>query len=208
MTSGIWHCRFDGEQSGPFSNDELEYLVRRGRLNRDTEMRREGTQTWIPAEDVPGLFPDRPTGAVQPTKPAAEAPPETPAPASPPIANDGPPIDRGIPADAAFPKPAASETPETPVAPTANPPELPETAPPPIPKNDPPIGRYILTGAAAFLVLLLLVALLFWHGNGGKGHANRPERNPTPPRARSKSDPNERPPTVSIPKSPSKIGSS
>jgi hypothetical protein len=141
MTSGAWYCRFDGEESGPFSVDELEYLVRRAQLTRKTEMRREGSEQWIPAEDEPGLFPHRSADPPQPRKPVGTAETRT---------NTSPP-------------PAAA-------APAINPPEIPEVAPPPIPKNGSPISRGILAGVAALLALLLL-ATLFWHGDGGRGSA-------------------------------------
>ena len=51
-----WFWRTDGETYGPLSTDELEDLVRRGRIRGSDQIRLEGSDKWLPADEVRGMF--------------------------------------------------------------------------------------------------------------------------------------------------------
>ncbi len=137
-----WFCRVAGALSGPFSLDELEYLRDRGQLSVSDEVRCEGNSPWIPASDVPGLFPQsiaKPIAAVSVT------------PVAPPAV--------GSPAPALQP------------AQTASPPSVPLALPTEADRRRKQVlmGAGIGIGTAIIIFLLLLL-LLTW-GGGGNGFA-------------------------------------
>ena len=141
MTSEQWYCRLNGETAGPFSLDELEYLVLRGRLTAGTAVRRSSAEDWVSADRIPELFPGGSNRQGEPEE-------------SPLFRED----ETSVPEDGE----SDAEVPDLP--------DEPDASPPPIPKEGSPVGRSIAAGAAAVLMLLLL-AMLFWRGDGGEGTA-------------------------------------
>ena len=47
-----WYLQSDGQESGPFSRDELVFLAREGRLSPDDQLRRGASGQWRPAKSV------------------------------------------------------------------------------------------------------------------------------------------------------------
>jgi hypothetical protein len=41
-----WFYSLDGQQNGPVSDDQLDELLRSGKINRDTHVWREGMTDW------------------------------------------------------------------------------------------------------------------------------------------------------------------
>ena len=143
MPSGDWYCQFDGKTDGPYSFDELVYLVRRNRLALKSQVRRGEEGNWITADCVSNLFPRKPSSSTSPE--------ETPK-------DDAP--------EQIEPELVESDEDELDI------PNISDPSPPPLPTDSPPIGKSIAAGAIALLLLLLvLLALLFWHGDGGEGTA-------------------------------------
>src|SRR5262245_53821672 len=63
-----WYCKLDGAPAGPFADDELAYLARRGRLRPETEVRLAGENKWsIAGERLISIFSTTPATAVAPT---------------------------------------------------------------------------------------------------------------------------------------------
>lgn len=51
-----WFVRLGGKEHGPFSSSQLKQLARKGKISRDTEVRRGESGSWVPALRVKGLF--------------------------------------------------------------------------------------------------------------------------------------------------------
>jgi hypothetical protein len=76
-----WHLlTAEGEQMGPYTDDELRTFADEERITPESQLWMEGMEDWVPAAQVEGLFPDpqpnRPmllTGAIQPATPAPVA---------------------------------------------------------------------------------------------------------------------------------------
>ena len=51
-----WICVIRGEEYGPHTVEELREFVRNGRLTRDDTVWKEGTEDWLGASDIEGLF--------------------------------------------------------------------------------------------------------------------------------------------------------
>lgn len=54
--AGQWHYQQDGQHYGPVPAAELKRLVSAGKLAPTDLVRREGTERWVPAGQVKGLF--------------------------------------------------------------------------------------------------------------------------------------------------------
>lgn len=50
-----WHCRIEGRPTGPYSRDELEDLLRRGKIGRRTMVWRDGMRPWVALDAVDEL---------------------------------------------------------------------------------------------------------------------------------------------------------
>lgn len=61
MPPVTWYCQFDDKADGPYSFDELVYLVRRNQLVGMDCVRQGEEGDWITASRVPGLFSSTPT---------------------------------------------------------------------------------------------------------------------------------------------------
>lgn len=152
-----WYIEANGENSGPFTDDELVYLRDRGRLTRRDKVRRGQQGQWMQAAKLTRLFPGGSTGGVT-TETRRPAPVVSNAPA------------RSAPA---APDPPAASPHE---APSAPPPQAP--APPPLRNDD---GRRKILIAIVILLVVLLLAALIWlltlllprlSGGGGGGSGN------------------------------------
>jgi hypothetical protein len=89
-----WYCRLEGQQTGPYTAEELKALAAEGRIGPQTEVRREADKKWFQAAKVSGLV-ERPPPS-DPVRASAAAPPvPPPAPADliapPPVAATPPP---------------------------------------------------------------------------------------------------------------------
>ncbi len=75
----IWHYLLDDEAEGPVSREQLQELAEAGVVTPDDLVWRKGTDDWIPAKKVRGLFPNgsKPTTS-KPTRPAAVRPATNP----------------------------------------------------------------------------------------------------------------------------------
>ena len=51
-----WYCQLQGVTSGPFTNEELKFLVLRGRLSRNDDVRKGTEGEWVKAGSLKGLF--------------------------------------------------------------------------------------------------------------------------------------------------------
>ena len=84
-----WFCKVLGQEVGPVSFPNMAEMVRSGTLKEDDRVRRKGSQDWIPAREVIGLFRAAKAQAAQ-AAPAAgktkgvSAPGKTEEPAQPP----------------------------------------------------------------------------------------------------------------------------
>lgn len=155
-----WYIEANGENSGPFTDDELVYLRDRGRLTRRDKVRRGQQGPWMHAAKLTRLFPGGSTGGAT-TGTRRPAPVVTTVPA------------RSAPAAADPPAASPHE------APSAAHPQAP--APPPLRNDD---GRRKVLIAVVILLVVLLLAALIWlltlllprlsgggggSGNGGSG---------------------------------------
>jgi hypothetical protein len=52
----LWYWRSKGQIRGPLVTEELEALVVQGRLSADDHVRLDGSEEWIPATEIRGLF--------------------------------------------------------------------------------------------------------------------------------------------------------
>ncbi|KAB2639305.1 MAG: DUF4339 domain-containing protein [Verrucomicrobia bacterium] len=68
--SNQWHLLINGQQYGPYSEEDLLQFVREGRVVRDSLLWTEGMHEWVAAATLEGLFP-----AVPAAVPAARAMP-------------------------------------------------------------------------------------------------------------------------------------
>lgn len=152
-----WYIEANGENSGPFTDDELVYLRDRGRLTRRDKVRRGQQGPWMQAAKLTRLFPGG--GGNAATK-------GTRRPA--PVATTAPP--RSSPATAAPSGTTPGETAVTGAPPTP--------APPPLRSDD--RRRKLLIAIVVLLVVLLLAALIWLlilllprlSGGGGGGSGN------------------------------------
>jgi hypothetical protein len=71
--SASWYYAVDRQQLGPVSDAVFRGLVASGQVQRTDLVWQEGMANWLPAQQVPGLFVDAPTGiqAPQENYPAA-----------------------------------------------------------------------------------------------------------------------------------------
>jgi hypothetical protein len=61
-----WFVQQAGKQHGPMSLDEMENLIQQGYLRRDNFVWRPGLQDWVPAAQIPELFPTPPPPPIAP----------------------------------------------------------------------------------------------------------------------------------------------
>jgi len=66
-----WYVLVDGQQTGPFSPEQLAEAVATGAVTAETQVWTEDLAEWIPASGVGGLFP-APTAAVEPAAPVEQ----------------------------------------------------------------------------------------------------------------------------------------
>lgn len=57
MTPRTWFAVTEGQQSGPYSDAQIQDLIAQGRVVRDSMVWCEGMTNWLKAADVPGLIP-------------------------------------------------------------------------------------------------------------------------------------------------------
>lgn len=127
--ANLWHYKRQGEQFGPFSDQQLKQLAVSGKLQPSDMVQQEGSAEWVPANRLKGLFP---TSVASPL--ATDAPlPESQSPLPPEDDSDEPPPIPNVidAADEPPPIPATADS-------TDEPPPIPATAgssdePPPIP---------------------------------------------------------------------------
>jgi hypothetical protein len=103
-----WFCAVNGEQSGPYDNEQVRSMVRQGRLKPDDLAWQEGMADWTPVGSIPAL-------AAQPAA-RVQAPASVPAVSVPP---------RGMQREAYAAAPAADRLPPVPAAPVIGPDEGP-----------------------------------------------------------------------------------
>jgi len=132
MADADWYCRMSGETSGPFSIEEIRFLLDRGRLLADHEVRLGKNGTWKPASTVAEFFPPSPVSQPSAVEHAATPTPDR-------TGEERPDADGGAPAQ-------GSPTPR--VAPVSRPP----------PALAPPV-RFALAGAGIGTGLVLLVVV-------------------------------------------------
>ncbi len=72
-----WFVLIDGQQMGPYSEENFRQYIQEGRITGEMYVWAEGMPEWLPAKQVPSLFPQEPEVAPAPVKvaPAAWAPP-------------------------------------------------------------------------------------------------------------------------------------
>ena len=51
-----WLIERDGKEQGPYSTDELKQMATDGKIDRESRIRPEGTQTWKKLSEIKGLF--------------------------------------------------------------------------------------------------------------------------------------------------------
>ena len=54
--AGQWEVKSNGKVLGPFTDSQMEQLMRSGRVDPDSIVRRSDNETWTAAGDTPGLF--------------------------------------------------------------------------------------------------------------------------------------------------------
>ncbi len=69
-----WFYQNEGAESGPFSVEELHFLVGRGKLRRDSLVRRSNESQWQSAKVVPGLFNKQQTSRERSPSPMSSPP--------------------------------------------------------------------------------------------------------------------------------------
>ncbi|MFH1922487.1 MAG: DUF1583 domain-containing protein [Planctomycetota bacterium] len=79
-----WFCRVFGREMGPLGLEDLARMARSGTLTEDDRVRREGSNDWIPARKIKGLF-----GAAAGGR-AEAVPPVSKRDSAPPAADGGP----------------------------------------------------------------------------------------------------------------------
>ncbi len=84
-----WFCKVLGQEVGPVSFPDMAEMVRSGTLKEEDRVRRKGSQDWIPAREVIGLFRAAKAQPAQAAPAAGETegaspPAETEQPAQPP----------------------------------------------------------------------------------------------------------------------------
>lgn len=57
MTSRAWFAVIAGQQTGPYSDEQIQDLIKQGRVVRDTMVWCEGMSNWCKATEVQGLVP-------------------------------------------------------------------------------------------------------------------------------------------------------
>jgi hypothetical protein len=82
-----WYVMQGGEQSGPYSGEQLLEYATAGNIARESLVWAEGMEEWLAAEKIEGLFPPLPA-AVQPASLRMQAP-GSPAPQASQPAGDG-----------------------------------------------------------------------------------------------------------------------
>lgn len=87
MADHQWHVARDKKKSGPFTSAQLRQMAADGRLLPTDMILKAGSQKWVPAKDVKGLFAQAASTAPPPPPPlpqasAAGSDETTPAPAS------------------------------------------------------------------------------------------------------------------------------
>src|SRR5438874_2397404 len=54
---GQWYIARGDAKKGPFSSSQLQALARKGALRASDLVRQEGSEKWLPAGQIAGLFP-------------------------------------------------------------------------------------------------------------------------------------------------------
>jgi hypothetical protein len=63
MATRSWFFATDGQQHGPYSEDQFREFIARGVVRPTTLVWGDGMSAWTPAEDVPGLLRSAPAAA-------------------------------------------------------------------------------------------------------------------------------------------------
>ncbi|MCA9249220.1 MAG: DUF4339 domain-containing protein [Planctomycetales bacterium] len=117
----------DDQQLGPVSFDDIKKLARSGRLGRDDLMWRPGMDDWLPAAEVPGVFPPAPARRSNPPAPPVQETPDQRRQPSP------------VKATKKAAEPVRVKIPVAPLAPEPEPP--PAAAPPAKVEIETPVGE-------------------------------------------------------------------
>jgi hypothetical protein len=75
---GSWFCASNKQKLGPFSWEQFRTLARTGQLKPDDMVFQHGTQRWLAASAVPGLFPIPPSPPPPPVPPPQDLTPLRP----------------------------------------------------------------------------------------------------------------------------------
>ena len=147
MPSGDWYCQIDGTVDGPYSFDELIYLVRRKQLAQTDQVRRGEEGSWTFAGQITGLFVNSPNLTAQQGTLTTKQEEPTEDTDLEPLESDSPELnDSGDEVS-----------------------EIPNPPPPPVLDDDTSVGKIIAIGAVSILLLLLLLLpLLFLQGDDSK----------------------------------------
>ena len=86
--ANLWHCKRQDKQFGPFSDQQLKQLAASGKLQPSDMVQREGTDQWVPANRLKGLFP---TAVAKPLAMGTPSP-DTPPPLPPDDSDTPPPM--------------------------------------------------------------------------------------------------------------------
>jgi hypothetical protein len=88
----MYHVGRNGQQTGPFSIDQLKAMAASGELNPTDLVWKEGMSGWEPASTLPGVFTSTPSSAPMSSMPASSAtPPLAHASVLPPGGGQAPP---------------------------------------------------------------------------------------------------------------------
>src|SRR5262245_4236327 len=75
-----YYCRINGKDLGPVSAKHLRYLAAFGKLSPDDLVRKEGTDEWVRAGSLEGLFAEARPPQPGPAPAGAPPAPQRPAP--------------------------------------------------------------------------------------------------------------------------------
>ncbi len=74
----MYHVGRNGQQTGPFSVDQLKLMAGRGELDPTDLVWKDGMAGWEPASTIPGVFSDAAPAPVTPLSSPVVTPPVTP----------------------------------------------------------------------------------------------------------------------------------
>lgn len=68
--AGEWHVGRDGQQTGPFTAQQLRHMVTSGQLSPTDLLWKDGMPNWVPCSSVKGLFPEAVASGPPPSRPS------------------------------------------------------------------------------------------------------------------------------------------